>query len=134
MNDILVNDKFLIEDYYNKINNLIINSKINVVKNINYEMVNLYYNIGAIINEMIEKYNLINSQNEIIKVFSLKLTKEFGEGFSVPNLKKMKKFYLTYKSGSTLWNQLSWSHNRLIMNIPNEEKRNFYLQEAIKSK
>ncbi len=134
MNDILVNDKFLIEDYYNKINNLIIKSKINVVKNINYEMVNLYYNIGAIINEMIEKYNLINSQNEIIKVFSLKLTKEFGEGFSVPNLKKMKKFYLTYKSGSTLWNQLSWSHNRLIMNIPNEEKRNFYLQEAIKSK
>ena len=134
MNDILVNDKFLIEDYYNKINNLIINSKINVVKNINYEMVNLYYNIGAIINEMIEKYNLINSQNEIIKAFSLKLTKEFGEGFSVPNLKKMKKFYLTYKSGSTLWNQLSWSHNRLIMNIPNEEKRNFYLQEAIKSK
>ena len=134
MNDILVNDKFLIEDYYNKINNLIIKSKINVVKNINYEMVNLYYNIGAIINEMIEKYNLINSQNEIIKVFSLKLTKEFGEGFSVPNLKKMKKFYLTDKSGSTLWNQLSWSHNRLIMNIPNEEKRNFYLQEAIKSK
>ena len=134
MNHILVNDKFLIEDYYSKITTLILESKINVVKNINYEMVNLYYNIGAIINEMIEKYNLVNSQNEIIKDFSSKLTKEFGEGFSVPNLKKMKKFYLTYKSGSTLWNQLSWSHNRLIMNISNEEKRNFYLQEAIKSK
>ena len=29
----------------------------------------------------------------------------------------MKKFYLTYKTGYTLCNQLSWSHNRLIMNI-----------------
>lgn len=45
----------------------------------------------------------------------------------------MKKFYLTYKGGSTLWNQLSWSHNRLIMNIDNEAKRNFYLEETIKS-
>lgn len=33
----------------------------------------------------------------------------------------MKKFYLTYKSGSTQWNQLSWSHNRLIMNIDLED-------------
>ena len=42
-------------------------------------------------------------------------------------------FYLTDKDGSTLWNQLSWSHNRLIMNIDNEAKRNFYLEETIKS-
>jgi len=45
----------------------------------------------------------------------------------------MKKFYLTYKGGYTLCNQLSWSHNRLIMNIDNEAKRNFYLEETIKS-
>lgn len=45
----------------------------------------------------------------------------------------MKKFYLTYKDGYTLCNQLSWSHNRLIMNIDNEDKRNFYLEETIKS-
>ena len=45
----------------------------------------------------------------------------------------MKKFYLTYKDGYTLCNQLSWSHNRLIMNIDDEVKRNFYLEETIKS-
>ena len=44
----------------------------------------------------------------------------------------MKKFYLTYKDGYTLCNQLSWSHNRLIMNIDDENKRNFYLEETIK--
>ena len=50
------------------------------------------------------------------------------------NLKLMKKFYLVYnKTGYTVCNQLSWSHNRLIMNIENSKKRNFYLEECIKS-
>ena len=94
----------LFGNYYNKINELILKAKHNVVKNINVEMVELYFEIGSTINELIENYNLEASQNEIIKSFSEKLTKEFGQGFSVPSLKKMKKFYLTYNSGSTLWN------------------------------
>ena len=96
-------------------------------------MVELYFEIGSTINGLIENYNLEASQNKILKLFSEKLTQEFGQGFSVSNLKKMKKFYLTYEAGSTLWNQLSWSHNRLIMNIDNEAKRTFYLEETIKS-
>ena len=120
-------------DYYNRINTLILKTKRKVVQNINYEMVELYYQIGSTINELIENYHLEVSQNQIFASFSKKLTEQFGQGFSVPNLKKMKKFYLTYKGGSTLWNQLSWSHNRLIMNISNEEKRNFYLEESIKA-
>lgn len=67
-----------------------------------YEMVELYYNIGQAINELIDEYNLEKSQNEIIKSFSNKLTKQFGQGFSVPSLKKMKKFYQVFNGGSTL--------------------------------
>lgn len=96
-------------------------------------MVELYYKIGFIINELIEKYNLEASQNKIIEKYSKALTLEYGSGYSVPNLKLMKKFYLTYKTGYTLCNQISWSHNRLIMNIKDEKKRNFYLEESIKS-
>ena len=133
MADLIEQNNQVFGNYYDRINNLILKIKQNVVKNINSEMVELYFEIGSTINELIENYNLEASQNEILKLFSEKLTREFGQGFSVPNLKKMKKFYLTYKGGSTLWNQLSWSHNRLIMNIDNEAKRNFYLEETIKS-
>ena len=133
MNDKLIKNEELFGNYYNKINELILKAKQNVIKNINSEMVELYFEIGATINELIENYHLEASQNDIIKSFSEKLTKEFGQGFSVPSLKKMKKFYLVFKTGSTLWNQLSWSHNRLIMNIDDETKRNFYLEESIKS-
>lgn len=132
INEIVENNK-IFDDYYEKINQMIINSKTNIIRNINHEMVELYYNIGQAINELIDEYNLEKSQNEIIKSFSNKLIKQFGQGFSVPNLKKMKKFYQVFNSGSTLWNQLSWSHNRLIMNIDDDKRRNFYLEECIKS-
>ena len=133
INEIVDNNK-IFDDYYEKINQMIINSKTNIIRNINHEMVELYYNIGYLVNEVIDKYNLQASQNEIIKSFSDKLTKQYGKGFGMANLKLMKKFYLVYnKTGYTVCNQLSWSHNRLIMNIENSKKRNFYLEECIKS-
>lgn len=140
------NNEKIVDKYYDKISKLIAQSKKRVKKNVNTEMVELYYEIGHVINELIEKYHLLTSQNQIIKSFSEKLTKQFGKGFGMANLKLMKKFYLTYNSGgytvcnqfddnngSPLWNQLSWSHNRLIMNIEDEKKRNFYLKECINS-
>ena len=132
LNGLLNNDE-IFQSYYDKINEIIKRSKENVIRNINHEMVELYYNIGCIINEFIDEYHLESSQNEIIKSFSQKLTNQFGQGFSVPNLKKMKKFYNVFKGGSTLWNQLSWSHNRLIINIDDKIRRDFYLEECIKS-
>lgn len=67
-------------------------------------MVELYYNIGQAINKLIDEYNLEKSQNEIIRSFSNKLTQQFGQSFSVPSLKKMKKIYQVFNGGSTLWN------------------------------
>lgn len=132
-NDIIIKEIEVINNYYEKINKMIINSKNNIIRNINHEMVELYYNIGETINELIEIHHLEASQNEIIKDFSKKLTNKFGQGYSVPSLKKMKKFYQVFNGGSTLWNQLSWSHNRIIMNINDPKRRIFYLEECIKS-
>ena len=45
-------------NYYDRINNLILKTNQNVVKNINSEMVELYFEISSTINELIENYNL----------------------------------------------------------------------------
>ena len=49
MSDIVKQDE-VFGNYYNRINSLILKTKQNVVKNINYEMVELYYAIGSTIN------------------------------------------------------------------------------------
>ena len=61
------------------------------------------------------------------------MTKEFGKGFIVANLKNMRKFYLIFQKGHILSDQLSWTHYRLLMRVENENARNFYIEECIKT-
>ncbi len=92
---------------------------------------------------------------QLLKGLSRKLTSEFGKGFSVTNLKQMRKFFLTYSKGQTLSDQLdktqtlsaelkdqnnempefnlSWSHYLLLMRIDNPEERKFYEIEAVEN-
>ncbi len=69
----------------------------------------------------------------LLKELSLALTEEFGKGFSAPNLRNFRQFYLTYPDWNicyTLCSKLTWSHNRLIMRVENDKARDFYLVEA----
>lgn len=61
------------------------------------------------------------------------MTKEFGKGFTLTNLKYMRQFYLTFPKSHALSDQLSWTHYRLLMRVENENARNFYIEETIKS-
>ena len=61
------------------------------------------------------------------------MTQDFGKGFTVANLKNMRQFYLTFPNGYALRSELSWTHYRLLMRVENENAREFYMQEAIKS-
>ena len=55
------------------------------------------------------------------------MTKEFGKGFTVANLKNMRQFYLTFPKSYALRSELSWTHYRLLMRVENENARNFYI-------
>ena len=63
-----------------------------------------YYNVGKMLSEAGKHYG-----EGIIKEYSKKLTNELGKGYTITNLKYMRKFYLFSKS-QTLSDQLSWSH------------------------
>jgi predicted nuclease of restriction endonuclease-like (RecB) superfamily len=79
---------------------------------------------------------------EVLKELSIKLTEEFGKGFSVQNLERMRNFYLCYsisqsaksdneKKSSTLSRKfsLSWSHYIFLIRLE-EQERSFYEIEA----
>ena len=61
------------------------------------------------------------------------MTQDFGKGFTVANLKNMRQFYLTFPNGYALRSELNWTHYRLLMRVENENAREFYMQEAVKS-
>ena len=70
----------------------------------------------------------------VLDKLSIKLTNEFGKGFSSRNLRTMRKFYLTYPIWKTVSAKLSWSHYLELIKIEEEQKRNFYLNETINSR
>ena len=84
-------------NYYNAIKNELINNEINrKVKNysINKSDLNAYYNVGKLLLEAGKQYG-----ESIIKEYSLRLTKEFGSGYSQRNLRNMRQFIKCPRNG-----------------------------------
>ena len=120
-------------EVFDNIKELVINSRNKVYTTVNTEMLNLYWNIGRIIMEIQQGDERASYGDAVLEKLSLKLTNEFGKGFSKRNLERMRKFYIIFPIATTLSSQLSWSHYLELIKIEEEPKRNFYLKECINS-
>ena len=115
-------------------------------------MVYTYYEIGRMIVEDEQKgKERAEYGKQVLKELSKKLTIEFGKGFSVENLDRMRFFYKTYSSSNsstpltkseTTDNRaisqttsakftISWPHYLKLMRIDNPDERRFYEIEAL---
>ena len=100
----------------------------------NAEMVKAYWNVGR---EIVEKQGGADHAkygDGLIKSLSVRLTAEFGPGYTGTNLRYMRLVYLAFPNCHTLCDKLSWSHYRLLAAVDKVEARDFYLSEAVKCK
>ena len=121
------------DNIYKEIKSILEQARNKVYKVANSTMVEAYWNIGRVIVEKQGGSNKAEYGTALIKNLSKKMTKEFGKGFTTTNLKYMRQFYLTFQKSHALSDQLSWTHYRLLMRVENENARNFYIEECIKS-
>ncbi len=121
-------------DYINDIREILKRARSKSLQVINSAMVEAYWQIGKrIVEQEQEGAERAKYGEAILKDLSINLTNEFGKGFSEPNLRNFRQFFLTYPDFQicyTLCSELSWSHNRLIMRVENSDARKFYLFEA----
>lgn len=121
------NKKF--KEAYNIIENIEVNSRVREIKN-NHEKLEGYWQIGKILLET-QKGKRAEYGKNLIKEWSKKLTQDFGNFYSITNLKDMRQFYLTFQKGRALRDQLTWTHYRYILPIKNENERNYYINQII---
>ncbi|HPX32381.1 MAG TPA: PDDEXK nuclease domain-containing protein [Erysipelotrichaceae bacterium] len=121
------------DNFYNEIKSILIKARNKVYTTVNFAMVEAYWNIGKKIIEQQGGKDTAKYGQGLIQELSKQMTKDFGKGFTVTNLKYMRQFYLTFPNGHALRGELSWTHYRSLMRVENENARNFYLEEAIKS-
>lgn len=135
---------------------LINNARERVKTSINTTMVYTYYEIGRKIVEQEQKgKNRAEYGKELLNKLSYELTKEFGVGYSLTNLKLIRKFYLLYRdqksqpmadhfknlsnSGNAPVSSysrqfcLSWTMYTILIVIKNSAERSFYEIECYNS-
>lgn len=117
---------------FQEIKEILQEAKNKVYKVANNAMVEAYWNIGRVIVEKQGGKDKAEYGTALLKNLSKEMTKEFGKGFTLTNLKYMRQFYLNFPKSHALSDQLSWTHYRLLMRVENENARNFYLEESIK--
>lgn len=137
--------------FYENIAQILNSARENAKTAVNIAMVYAYYEIGrAIVEEEQNGKRRAEYGKKMLQGLSEYLTKKFGKGFSVGNLKNIRQFYKTYVSdqiGETVFSQfenlpsvgtgrkfvLSWSHYLFLMRIKNTDVRHFYEIESVKN-
>lgn len=115
-----------------EIRGLIETARQQVVRAVNSSMVQTYWHIGRLIIEDEQQGEARAAYGkQQLQRLSQELTKEFGKGFDVTNLRNMRRFYETFPNRETVSPELSWSHYNHLSRIENPEARAWYQQEAI---
>ena len=120
----------MIDEYLDNIKNEIITGNAKVVAK-NYQINNvkltMNYNIGKELSNAGKHYG-----EGIVKKYASILTREFGKGYSVSNLKRMRQFYVLFEKGAALPHQLTWEHLRLLLPLKDINKINYYINISIR--
>lgn len=125
---------------FSQIKELLQSAKSKIATSINTYMVQTYFEVGKIIVEHEQEgKEKAEYGKATLKDLSSKLTGEFGKGFSVRNLERMRLFYVKYSKTTTVSTNsknlefnLSWSHYVELLKL-DDLARKFYEIEATKN-
>ena len=132
--DIIKLDEGNFRDLYSEIINIINNSKQNLQRVVNSELILLYWNIGRTVKEEILKNQRAEYGKGIVDMLSQELTKEYGRGFGIRNIFRMIKFFEIFPDiniVSSLMAKLTWTHLIEIISIEEPVKRDFYITMCV---
>ena len=126
-------------NFYNRITDLLKESRKSVVQVINKTMVYTYFEIGRmIVKEEQNGKERAEYGKHLLEELSKRLKTEFGKGFSVDNLENMRKLYSVYSISETVSRkfdivdfQLGWSHYLKLKRITDKAERKFYQARKI---
>ena len=125
-------------NYYKEIKNLIeekeVNDKVRYLES-NKETIKTYYEIGKLLIKAQGGEEKAKYGDGLIKKWSSELSREYGKGYNLTNLKNMRQLYLIIKKSRTPCDQLTltWSHWRYLLPLKNENERNYYINRCIQN-
>ena len=108
---------------YSQIKQVLLQARASVLTTVNTAMVHAYWHIGKLIVEAQGGEERAAYGDDLIKRLSIRLTQEFGKGFTATNLRYMRMFYLSFPIYHSLSDKLSWTHYRMLTKVSNSKSR-----------
>lgn len=102
-------------------------------RQINYELVDAYWNIGKLIVDAQGGKEKSKYGDKLLKEWSEKLTQEYGKGYDYTILSRFRQLYLYFPIIGPVGQQLNWTIIRTILPIKDENKRNYYINLCVKN-
>ena len=107
-------------------------ARTNAVRSVDFCRVQMYWNLGRrIFEEEQQGKDRADYGTYLVKTLTEKLEVEFGSGFSERQLKFCRQFYRIYPIRNALRSQLNWTQYRLLIQISDPDKREYYELESV---
>ena len=115
-----------------EIKQIINDARAHAIRSVDFCRVQMYWAIGQ---RIVEKEQQGKERADygtyLIKRLAQEIEPEYGSGFGERQLKFCRQFYKTYPNGNALRSQLNWSQYRMLIQISDPDKREYYEQEAV---
>lgn len=113
------------------VRDIILNSRNNAIRSVDFERVKMYWALGErIFVEEQQGQDRAEYGTQMLKKLAKTIETEFGSGFSYRQLAFCRQFYRTYPIVNAVRSQFNWSQYRLLIQIENKDKREYYELEA----
>ena len=122
---------YIDDSFYKEVRKVLEEARKRVYRNIQSEMVLAYWQIGKMIVDKQGGNPRADYGDGLLKELSIQLTKDYGKGFDVTNLRNMRQFYTVFQKRDALRPELSWTHYRSLIRVEDSNARDFYINEAI---
>ncbi len=120
------------EPLYQDARQIIEDARKNAVRSVDFNRVLMYWNLGhRIFEEEQQGKKRADYGTYLTKELSRRLVPEYGSGFSIRQLELCRQFYRTYPIANTLRSQLNWSQYRMLIQIDDPDKREYYELESV---
>ena len=120
------------EPLYQDARQIIEDARKNAIRSVDFNRVLMYWNLGQrIFEEEQQGKKRADYGTYLTKELSRRLVPEDGSGFSIRQLELCRQFYRTYPIANTLRSQLNWSQYRMLIQIDDPDKREYYELESV---
>lgn len=108
-----MNSNLVEKNLFSDIKHVIEQARSQVKQTVNSAMVQAYWQIGRLIVDQEQQGQTRAEYGKAqLKQLSQQLSKDFGKGFDVGNLRNMRQFYLNFPKRDAVRSELSWTHYR----------------------